>query len=64
VLYSGITIRKDKQMAVSVKQVLMMVSGETTVPVELLLENEDFMEYLQTGDAEYSDLVEWVNENY
>ena len=51
-------------MAVSLRQVLMMVSGETTVPVELLLENEDFMEYLQTGDAEYSDLVEWVNENY
>jgi len=51
-------------MALSVKQVLMMVSGETTVPLELLVENEDFMEYLQTGDAEYQDLVDWVNNNY
>lgn len=51
-------------MALTVKQVLMMVSGETTVPVELLVENEDFMEYLETGDAEYKDLVDWVNDNY
>lgn len=48
----------------NLKQILLSVSGETTVPVELLLENEDFMEYLQTGDAEYQDLVDWVNENY
>lgn len=48
----------------NVKQIIMAVSGETTVPVELLVENEDFMEYLQTGDAEYKDLVDWVNENY
>lgn len=51
-------------MALTVKQILMMVSGETTVPVELLVENEDFMEYLETGDAEYKDLVDWVNDNY
>lgn len=48
----------------NVKQIIMAVSGETTVPVELLVENEDFMEYLQTGDAEYKDLVDWVNKNY
>lgn len=48
----------------NLKQILMMVSGETTVPVELLLENEDFMEYLTSADAEYQDLVNWVNENY
>ncbi len=48
----------------NLKQLLMMVSGETTVPVELLLENEDFMEYLTSGDAIYEDLVNWVNENY
>lgn len=48
----------------NVKQIIMAVSGETTVPVALLVENEDFMEYLQTGDAEYKDLVDWVNENY
>ena len=51
-------------MTTTVRQVLMMVSGETTVPIELLLENEDFMEYLASGDAEYSDLLNWVNENY
>ncbi len=48
----------------NLKQLLMMVSGETTVPVELLLENEDFMEYLTSGDAIYEDLVNWVNQNY
>lgn len=48
----------------NVKQIILMVSGETTVPPELLIENEDFMEYLQTGDAEYQDLVDWVNQNY
>jgi len=48
----------------NLKDLILSVSGETTVPVGLLLENEDFMEYLQTGDAEYDDLVNWVNENY
>lgn len=52
------------EMVKTAKQILMMLSGETTVPVELLLENDDFMELLSSGDAEYTDLVEWVNENY
>jgi hypothetical protein len=52
------------EMVNTIRQVLMMVSGETTVPVELLLENDDFMEYLESGDAEFTDLLNWVNENY
>lgn len=52
------------ELVKTLRHILMMVSAETTVPVELLLENEDFMEYLATGDAEFTDLLHWVNENY
>jgi|TARA_B110000483_G_scaffold44127_1_gene55124 antitoxin component of RelBE/YafQ-DinJ toxin-antitoxin module len=52
------------EMVNAIRQTLMMVSGETTVPVGLLLEDDDFMEYLESGDAEFTDLLHWVNENY
>lgn len=52
------------EMVKTVRQVLMMVSGETTVPVELLLENDEFMELLASGEAEFTDLLNWVNENF
>lgn len=48
--------------------ILSAVSGATTVPVELLLENEDFLEAMDNLELSESDLIEWltnwVNENY
>jgi hypothetical protein len=51
-------------MVNTIRHTLMMVSGETTVPVGLLLEDDDFMEYLKSGKPEFTDLLNWVNENY
>lgn len=51
-------------MNLTIRQTLAMVEGETTVPAVLLAENEDFMEYAETGEATYQELVDWVNENY
>ena len=48
--------------------ILSAVSGATTVPAELLLENEDFLEAMDNLELPESDLIElltnWVNENY
>jgi hypothetical protein len=52
------------EMVNTIRHTLMMVSGETTVPVGFLLEDDDFMEYLQSGKPEFTDLLNWVNENY
>lgn len=46
-----------------IKMTIMMVSGASTVPVEMLLENDEFLEQISSG-MEYEQLLDWVNENY
>jgi hypothetical protein len=48
----------------TLRQLLLSVSGETTVPVELLVEDEDFMGIIREGGFTYGSLLDWVNENY
>lgn len=42
---------------------LVQLQGATTVPVELLTENEELMELVKSGVA-FDTLVEFVNENW
>ena len=42
---------------------LMGISAETTVPIWLLLENDEFIDLVKSG-ASVEDLTEFVNENY
>lgn len=48
----------------TLNQVLLSVSGETTVPVELLVENDEFMDTIRAGGFTIASLIDWVNENY
>lgn len=43
---------------------LLILSGETTVPVELLSENEELLELLRKDETSQEDAVAFVNENY
>jgi hypothetical protein len=42
---------------------LMQISAETTVPIEMLLENDEFIDLVKSG-ANTQDLTDFVNENY
>ena len=48
----------------SLKNTIMMLSGESTIPTYLLLEDDDFMEYLTEDKPSYEDALEYLNENY
>lgn len=48
----------------SLKNTIMMLSGESTIPVYLLLEDEDFLEYLTEEKPTYEEALEYLNENY
>lgn len=50
--------------APSLFEKLLMLSGETTVPVELLAENAELIELLRKVETSQEDAVEFVNENY
>jgi hypothetical protein len=47
----------------NIRIIVSVVSGETTVPAELLYENEDFMSELAKANT-MEELTDWVNENY
>lgn len=51
-------------LVMNLRQLLLSVSSETTVPVELLLENEDFLDLVYKGESTFGELLSWVNENY
>ena len=42
---------------------LLMLSGESTVPVELLTEDEQLMRLLSLGTS-YDNLLSYINENF
>lgn len=46
-----------------VKTLLLMLSGESTIPYSLLLEDEDFMAEV-LANKPYDELLEYLNENY
>lgn len=45
------------------RQLVSSLSAQTTIPVELLLENDEFLEMLETPKT-YGEMLDWVNENY
>jgi hypothetical protein len=45
------------------RNMIMMLSGESTIPVSMLLEDDDFMEYM-TEKPSYADALDYLNENY
>lgn len=49
--------------SLNLRVIASVVEGETTVPYGLLLENEEFLEFVQTADT-MEQVVDWVNENY
>jgi len=49
---------------IDIRHTIAMVAGETLVDFGLLVENEDFMEYLLNTEPTYEELVDWVNNNY
>ena len=42
----------------SIKSTIMMLSGESTIPVSMLLEDDDFMEYLTEESPTYTEALE------
>lgn len=57
-------VARGKLMATLTPRVIFsMVEGETTVPVGILMESEDFVNRVQKADT-LEELVEWVGENY
>jgi hypothetical protein len=48
----------------SLKNTIMMLSGESTIPVGMLLEDDDFMEYLTEEKPTYTEALDYLNENY
>lgn len=51
-------------LVLSVVEKMLIVSGETTVPVELLAENEEFMKLIRDETVSQEQAIEFVNENY
>lgn len=47
----------------NLRVVLSVVSGETTVSQDLLLEDADFLSAVKSADS-MQEIVDWVNENY
>lgn len=50
--------------ALSLFEKLLVLAGETTVPVELLAENAELIELLRNEETSQETAVEFVNENY
>ena len=48
----------------SLKNRILMLSGESTIPVGILLEDEDFIEYLTEEKPTYEQALDYLNENY
>tara|TARA_R110000822_G_scaffold19438_2_gene63404 strand:- start:71 stop:232 length:162 start_codon:yes stop_codon:yes gene_type:complete len=48
----------------NIKSTIMMLSGESTIPVSMLLEDDDFMEYLTEESPTYTEALDYLNENY
>lgn len=51
-------------ISLTLNQILSSVAGETTVPPELLVENDEFMDIIRAGGFTIATLIDWVNENY
>jgi|LakMenEpi03Aug12_release.lakeMendotaPanAssembly.Ray.scaffolds.fasta_scaffold00332_107 hypothetical protein len=49
--------------SLNIRTIVSMVSGETYVEPNLLLENQDFLDQMAKADT-MEELVDWVNENY
>lgn len=47
----------------SIQHEIMMLSGESTVPAELLFENETLVEMI-LKNVPYQELLDYVNENW
>lgn len=71
-LFANVGLTKERVKMIAIGQLLStlttrviisVVSGETTVPAELLYENEDFIRELARANT-MEELVDWVNENY
>jgi hypothetical protein len=52
-----------KMLQMNFNQLVSSLSAQTTVPVELLLENDEFLELLK-NPLTYGEMLDWVNENY
>lgn len=49
--------------SLNIRVIVSVVSGETYVEPNLLLESQDFLDQLAKADT-MEELVDWVNENY
>lgn len=49
--------------SLNIRVIVSVVSGETYVEPNLLLENQDFLDQMAKADT-MEELVDWVNENY
>lgn len=47
----------------SLRVILSVIEGDTTVPAFMLMEDEDFIKLAQRADS-FNELRDYVNENY